>query len=305
MRPMTNRSGHTLIEALVVLGILGILSGALARMLDRQHRHYHALSLVIDERSQLAQGAAVLTSELRAASSSGGDLRALSDTSFSTRTPLGSGIVCAIHAPTDLELAPAALARGAQLASFLSQPQVGDSLLVFDEGISLAATDDRWELAHIAGIATAATTCGPPIVDPVADAGNRGWRLRLTIALNPTIRIGAPVRFVRPVRVALYQSSGDDYLGVSDWSPSTASWNVIQPVAGPFADNGGSSPSVRFEYRDTLGNVLATPLPITMPVALVRARATATTAGAVRADGMRRGILADTLNLAVELRNRR
>jgi prepilin-type N-terminal cleavage/methylation domain-containing protein len=302
---MTNRSGHTLIEVLVVLGILGVLSGAVARMLDRQHRHYHALSLVIEERSQLAQGAAVVTSELRAASSSGGDLRALSDTSFITRTPLGTGIVCAVHAPTDLELAPAALARGSRVASFLSQPQAGDSLLVFDEGISLAATDDRWELAHIAGIATPATTCGPPIVDPVADAGNPGWRLRLTTPLSPTVGIGAPVRFVRPARVALYQSSGDDYLGVSDWSPASASWNVIQPVAGPFADNGGSSPSVRFEYRDTLGNVLATPLASTTAVAMVRAHAIATTAAIVRADGMRRGMLSDTLNLAVELRNRR
>jgi prepilin-type N-terminal cleavage/methylation domain-containing protein len=300
-----NRSGHTLIEVLVVLGILGVMAGAVARMLDRQQRHYHALSLVLDERSQLAQSAVVLTGELRPTSSSGGDLRALSDTSFITRSALGSAIVCAINSPTDLELAPAALARGAQLASFLTAPQVGDSILVFDEGIALAATDDRWELGHVAGISGGATGCGPPIVDPVADAGSRGWRLRLTSALPPTVTLGAPVRFVRPIRIALYQSSGDDYLGVADWSPSTASWNVIQPVAGPFDATGGSSPSVRFEYRDTLGNVLTMPLAVTTPVALVRARAIATTAQTLRADGMRRGLISDTLQIAAELRNRR
>jgi prepilin-type N-terminal cleavage/methylation domain-containing protein len=300
------RSGHTLVEVVVVLALLGVLTGALWRVLDRQHRLYHALGQVIDGRSQLAQGAAVVASELRAASSSGGDLRALTDSSFTTRTSLGTAILCGITSPTDVELAPARVARGAQLASFVSTPHPGDTVVVFDEGASLAAHDDRWHVAEIASIGTPTTSCAGPIVDPVADAGASGWRVRLTgSALPPTVTVGAPVRVTRPIRVALYQSSGEDYLGVSDWNPASGTWNVIQPVAGPFASPTGLSSSVGFEYRDSLGTVLGAPVASTTSVALVRARAIATTAHVVRADGMRRGHYSDTLTLAVELRNRK
>ena len=72
--------------------------------------------------------------------------------------------------------------------------------------------------------------------------------------LPDSVKVGAVVRFTRPVRYNLYQeASGSWYVGLSEY---TGSWGASSPLAGPFraygsGDNGNSG--LQFRFYDSLG----------------------------------------------------
>jgi hypothetical protein len=132
-------------------------------------------------------------------------------------------------------------------------------------------------------------------------------RVSIRLASAPPVATltGAVVRVTRPVRYSLYRGGdGQWYLGQRDWNVTSLRFNTIQPVSGPF-----SSPSARglvFQFSDSTGAPLSSPVADTRAIALVRVDVRGQSRGAMRtfASGAQ-SKSGDSVRLAISLRNRR
>jgi hypothetical protein len=305
-------AGATTIELVVALALFGVVGAAVLRSLDRQARFHHGIVQRLEARTQLAATHDLMAAELRAAALAAGDIERATDSSLVYRQLLGAGLACSITAGA-VDLGPDRTAAGLTLSGMRSAPQAGDTAWLFDEGARDGTGDDAWHAIELRGAARRADTCaGTPFVDPVADAGAIGWRLLPAAgsSIPAGVRAGAPVRLTRKARFALYRgASGDWSLGWTEWNPATGTFNVIQPVSGPFlAYNRGRPPAsgVALGLRDSLQ---AASLPgAGSPGADVGALDVATrllTTRVVRMDGVARGRRPDSLRSLVAFRNRR
>jgi prepilin-type N-terminal cleavage/methylation domain-containing protein len=295
-----NRAGFTLTELLLTVVLLLIVVEAVAAIVQRQQRFYAAVSAIVDQRNQLRDALGLLPSDLRGASSVGGDFIALADSAVDLRATIGSGVVCDTAAGRGaVFLPPPLLASGIRLTVVSTTPRDGDEMFAYDEGSSIGVADDDWQRLTV--LQTDSVVVGPcpgaPFADPVRDAGSR--RIRVTFragdTLRTTIRLGAPVRFTRRVRYSLYRSGSEWHLGFRDWNRNV--FNGIQPLSGPYTARSG----ITFRYTDSLG----APATTSASVARVDIGAHARTSGPLRAEGFRRGVYADSLSIAVAVRNRR
>jgi prepilin-type N-terminal cleavage/methylation domain-containing protein len=302
--------GTSLVELIVALAVFGVVAGAMVRALDRQARFHDGINRILETRTQMSAAHDAIAEELRSASSAAGDIASITDSAIVYRSLAGSALACAV-APALVDLAPSVVASGQRLASFASRPQAGDSIWLRDEGVLPASSDDRWVPALVISAVPLTGACaGTPFVDPVLDAGRVGWRLTLSAAtsLPPTIVAGTAVRLTRLSRFALYRTStGETALGWADWNPAAAAWNVIQPVSDRLVPYNRARPGaggIAFAAWDSLGVRLPPGLP---PAAAARLSVTARalTRGAVRLDGVVRGVRTDSLASIIALRNRR
>ncbi len=308
--PGAGRPGTSLVELIVALALFGVVAGAMVRALDRQARFHDGINRILEARTQLSAAHDAIAEELRPASSAAGDIATVTDSAIVYRALTGTGLVCVV-APAGVDLAPGVVASGQRLSGFTSRPQAGDSIWLRDEGALPASSDDRWVPALVISAVPLTGACaGTPFVDPVLDAGRVGWRLTLSAAtsLPPTIAAGTTVRLTRLSRFALYRTSaGETALGWADWNPAAGGWNVIQPVSDRLVPYNGARPGaggIAFEAWDSLGTRFPPGLP---PAAAARLTVTARalTRGAVRLDGLVRGVRTDSLASIIALRNRR
>ncbi len=303
------RHGTSLVELVVALALFGVVSAAVVRALDRQARFHDGIVRILEARTQLAGAHAVAGAELRALSPAAGDLLALSDSAVTYRMSVGAGVACAVDA-TGVTMLPDSIANGQLLAHVVAPPQAGDTVWVFDEGVSAAAADDRWVPARVLGASQPAGACaGSPLLDPVNDAARRGWRLDASFgaAPPPVVATGTVVQVTRLARLALYRAStGESFLGWSDWNAAMGRWNVIQPVAGAFAAYNPSRPAasgVALAAADSTGAAVIGGAALGGGAAL-SLMTRAVSRGAVRLDGMARGSYTDSLRSVIALRNR-
>jgi hypothetical protein len=108
------------------------------------------------------------------------------------------------------------------------------------------------------------------------------------------------------MRVSLYRAAdGAWYVGRRDWNAALSRFNGIQPVTGPFLS--AAAGGLAFQYLDSAGGVLATPLANRGAVAAVRIDLRSETRLAPRAfgTGTGRGGHHDSASVVVLLRNRR
>lgn len=255
-RPVVRR-GMTLPEVLIAIILLAIVGTALTRVLLKQQQFYKDASLTASAKRELRLGATVLPAELRSISSSGGDIMAMSDSLIEMRAYTGSSIVCARSTLDEIWLPPTNLAHHT-LTSYVTPPQVGDTVFVYNENILKGSEDDLWEKRGIIEQSSSATHCpGAPYTDPVLDppATKRRLRLRLDANLPDSVKVGAVVRFSRPVRYKIYQeTSGAWFLGIQEHTGG--SWGSASPMAGPYqafsaGDNGTTG--LQFRFYDSLG----------------------------------------------------
>lgn len=299
------RGGVALVELLVALVLTTIVGGTLVRLLDRTQRHAHGLAIESDQRAQLGVAAAAITGAVQGASATDGDLVAGSDSSLAYLAPVGVGLACALG-PTSLDLPPTVIASGALLTWWNTSPQAGDTVAILDEGVALSDVDDRWRHAVLVSVTPALGAClGTPWLDPVADAGRVGWRLTLGDTLPATVTRGAPLRVLRPERLALYRSGTEWMLGWTEWNAATAAWHAIQPVAGPllpWAPPGATS-GLAFQWHDSLGSAVAlAPAPVAPPRWL-ELGVGGITRRQLRHDGVAIGLRRDSITLRVPLPN--
>ncbi len=302
--------GSSLIELVAALALFAVIAATMLRALGAQARFHEGATRVLESRSQLAAVHQAITAELRSAAGAVGDVETLTDTSLVYRQQLGGGIACTISAAA-IDLVPERLTGSRILAHFASAPQGGDTAWVLDEGPLLSASDDRWRPVRVIGATRVTGAClSTAFIDPAADARAPGWHLVLSAdaSLPPTTGPGAVARLTRRARFALYRAStGGSYLGWTDWNAASASWNVIQPVAGPLVPYSTARPKaggVALRAWDSLG---APVLPGTLGPSIARLGITArsVTRGAIRADGMVRGVGLDSLASTLTLRNKR
>src|SRR5437870_6978067 len=85
LMPLLARRGYTLIELLIALVLLGMVSGAIYKVLVNNQRLYLAQTQQIDLQQNMRAAAAILPAEFRELDAADGDIRAMSATSITIR----------------------------------------------------------------------------------------------------------------------------------------------------------------------------------------------------------------------------
>jgi len=252
----------------------------------------------------------MLPSDLRGISSIGGDIYAMSDSALEFRSVFGSSVVC-VNTGGKLSTVPRVLATGATMTNWARPPAVGDSLLVYNDGPTLAVADDAWSRYQITAVTlvtgNGATGCpsSTRLTQPSDITGaNPSFQLTLAPAAANTIAVGAAIRFFRRVRYRVYRETDNQwYLGFFDCITGRVPvCNPSQPIAGPFqpyANNGTSG--VQFAYYDSTGVVTANPLQVARISLVVRGQAGAL----INLSGAGATVFHDSLRIEVGLRNRK
>ena len=304
------RAGFTLIELLVSMVLMGLVAGAIVKLLLRQQRFYNSTNDLIQTRQQIRQAAAMLPSDLRGISSVGGDIYAMSDSALEFRSVFGSSVVCSNNLGK-LSTVPRLLAKGSIMTSWSGLPLVGDSLAVYNDSSSFTVTDDAWTRHQITAVTavTGNVSSGCPTSSGFVQAGdltanNPSYQLTLSPAASSKVLQGAAIRFFRRVRYRIFQDTDNQwYLGyyncVTGRSPVC---NTTQAIAGPFQPYAASATSgVQFAYYDTTGAVTAVPSQVARISLVVRGQA----AALLNLSGEGGTTFRDSLRIEIGLRNRR
>jgi hypothetical protein len=242
----TRRIAFTLAEVLITLALSALVLGLAVSVGARlQHRLLaESTRLAVDE--QLASAAQLVPFDLRAASPVAGDVIEARDTSLQLRATTGAGVVCGGSATSIL----VASYLGAGARALALTAAAGDTLW------GLADTDslEQWRPFRVSAARRIAGSC--PLLDAAGaqlfDVAHL-WALDLRDSALATP--GTFVRLTRPVRYSFYRAGdGHWYLGVHSWNPAAAQFNLVQPLAGPYASPLRSGTG--FRYFDVSGAAL-------------------------------------------------
>ena len=304
------RAGFTLIELLISMVLMGLVAGAIVKLLLRQQRFYNSTSDLINTRQQIRQAAAMLPADLRGISSVGGDISVMTDSALEFRSVFGSSVVCA-NTLGKLSTVPRVLAKGSTMTSWSRLPAVGDSLLVYNDSSSFAATDDAWTRHQITAVlpVTGNVATGCPTTSGLAQLSdltvtNPSYQLTLSPAASSKVLVGSAIRFFRRVRYRIYKDTDNQwYLGFYDCITGRVPvCNATQPIAGPFQPYAANATSgVQFAYYDSTGAVTANPLQVARISLVVRGQA----AALMNLSGDGGTVFNDSLRIEIGLRNRK
>ncbi|HXY31075.1 MAG TPA: prepilin-type N-terminal cleavage/methylation domain-containing protein [Gemmatimonadaceae bacterium] len=253
---MLRRRGVSLVEMLVTLLALSIVSSVALGLLLRQQRFYAKAAEAAAARTALREGIDLVATFLRTLSPSAGDLYAIDPAGMEFRAVTGTAVICGIDSTrTHITVPPVDAPLPIPLTSWVAEPLAGDTVLLYDPGVSQSMEDDAWRPNALA----ADPTTGPCATTGPFAGITRGRVLRLSSPSPITMGVGELLRVTRRTRLGLYRA-GDGlwYLGFSDCLSSRAlPCSSPQPVSGPFDR---SQPA--FAFRDATG------LPTTTPAAV-------------------------------------
>ncbi|HUQ15659.1 MAG TPA: prepilin-type N-terminal cleavage/methylation domain-containing protein [Gemmatimonadales bacterium] len=234
---MTHRRGFTLIEVLLALVIMGIVTGALFRLLNTSQRLSLAQAEQVSLQSNVRTGSLVVPNELRELNTVLGGAADRNDVTdadpdgITYRAMRGLGFVCEAPAATKLRLAQSSWTG-------LRAPDAGrDDLYLFIDGDPNEDDDDTWLQVSLTGAAFLANACG----------GAPGYEL--TAAAFPAVPVNTPVRVFELMRLELYAEDGQWWMGAQSVSAGEIE---PQPMLGPLTDDGFG-----LEYLGSDGNPTA------------------------------------------------
>jgi hypothetical protein len=291
------RRGFSLVELMVILALSSIVIGGLTSVLVRQQRFYRGTADLIETRSQIRQAAGIIPSDLRGVSTIGGDILEVSDTSMVFWATIGQAVACvAVPGAYEISIPPLVLANKNTLASFTMPASAGDTVYVYHDGETAAASDDEWIPYGITDApATSTVPCGDLTGD--ADLTTERYSFPLEKPLGGNLSVGTPLRFVRRTRYTLFQAQDSAwYLGYC--SPDCD--GDPQPIAGPFLPGGGENKGVSFSYEDASGAATTVPANIVQVSIVIRGQ----TEGIVDMGGYNTTHVGDSLRFSVAIRNR-
>ena len=258
-----NRAGATLMEVMMVLTLLGLVGGVLFKALGTQQSLHRRIINQTRTWSQVRQGAGQLAADLRPASPSGGDIYpGWSSQRIEIRSYTASAALCSVDAAAGAIFVPPddSLSRGNVLTSWITAPVPGDSVMIFDDGPTVAFTDDTWRFYRIVTASRVVGGCPSSqgyLTAADSVAGRSPWRFTLSAPVSPTIIRGAPMRTFRRVRYELYKDSDSKwYVGYYDCatlSGNSLSCETRRPIAGPYDVGGNASDGMEFVYLDSTG----------------------------------------------------
>ena len=325
------RRGLSLVEIMVALVLTGIVAGVIMRVIQRQQRFYQGVNQIVVQRSQLRQATSVLPIDLRAMSSVGNDIALATDSSIWFNVTVGTGAVCEISGNAAVAMPPEILFSGQSITSWYgygrpdpkNKPKSAYTVYIYNDSSSLGNQDDVWSPFVLADVTGDKTKCVSTFTR-IEDVGKERPVLTLKNLtgvpndpvtggpLSQYIAVGAPVRIVKQVRYKLFQASdGKWYLGYSDYNATTADFDPLSPVSGPYDaySSSSSGTGVGFRYYDVDGNEIASGANAAnrAKIARVDLIARARTSSNVKAAGFQNGVnqqYKDSLAVSVMLRNR-
>lgn len=309
-RPVALPRGFTLAEMLIVVVLFGLVVGGLMTVIRQQQAFYRSTGQMMEVRSQADQAFDILPRDLRALSSVGGDITEISDSAITFRAQLGSSVVCSWTGSTFVVPPSSRLMKRHRLTVWRETPDVGDEILVYDDGVEPSEADDVWRTYTIAsrasGTVNTANACAPSTGLVVAADTANSWRFTVAETVSPTIVQGAPIRFGRTATYALYQAAdGQWYLGYEEFAGGA--WTSRSPVSGPhraYSATAGAS-GLDFVYLDASGTELDPSVPANLPlVARIDVTVRGMTKNDVNMPGKKREQFVDSLYASVNLRNR-
>jgi prepilin-type N-terminal cleavage/methylation domain-containing protein len=293
---MKTRSGFTMVELSITLVLVSLVVGGLMSVLLDQQRFYSGASDIIDTRASVRQVADVLPNDLRALAPAEGDIYQMSDRHIRFRATTGSTVACAVNAAAGtIVIPPVILSRDNGLSSWITRPERGDSVFIFDAGVSPPV----WRV-HILTADPIPGVCVPFTAN--AAEANAGVTLTVNTPVAAGIQAGASLRFFRPSQYELYQSGdGKYYLGFFDCIITRSPvCSAVQPVSGPYLPYAASGPSgMRFTYFGANGAGTADPTLVTRIDVVARAESR----NEIRGGGRKRDMYRDSTMFSVGVRN--
>lgn len=244
-RPACPRA-FTLAEVLITLALSALVLGIAVSVGTRLQHRLLAESARVAIAEQLSSAAQLLPLDLHAASPVAGDVAEARDSSLQLRATTGTGVVCGGSASSIL------------IASFLGagarplglSAALGDTLWLLVDSDS----HDEWRPFRLSGTRRVAAAC-PPLDTAGAQLFDVAHLWVADLRDSAVVAPGAFVRTTRPVRYSFYRAGdGRWYLGVHSWNPATLQFNLVQPLAGPYASplRGGTG----FRYFDASDGAL-------------------------------------------------
>ncbi|HEU4525119.1 MAG TPA: prepilin-type N-terminal cleavage/methylation domain-containing protein [Gemmatimonadales bacterium] len=236
---MTPRRGFTLVEVLLALLIMGVVTGAIYRLLDTNQRLSLAQAEQVSLQSNVRTGSLVVPSELRELNTWGGGAADRNDVidadpdAVEYRASRGLGLLCQVSIANELRIADATW-TGIRDPNF---PR--DDLYLFVDGDIEEDEDDTWLQVDVTGVAPSNSACG---------AGQAGWILTVP-GVAAGFAINTPVRLFERMRLQLTPADGQWWLGARSISGGDA---ALTPVLGPLTDDGFA-----LQYFDSTGAVTA------------------------------------------------
>lgn len=239
MRDVNGRTGLSLLELIIALGIGMVVASAAFRVLIHHARVVEGQMLQAERQATALAAATILPPEFRelsAVDSSGSDFykaepvgityRAMRYLAFICRPPDTAGMAVTVRRPAHGVRDPDAAIDSALLYVSLSAlPSVGG-----------------WEAVDITS-----GTLGALCAD-----GSPGTRLTLSGVAPNRLRLvtqGSPLRGFEVSQIRAYPDArGWWWIGQRRWQKASRRWPRIQPMIGPIAPGG-----LRFRYRDRAG----------------------------------------------------
>jgi prepilin-type N-terminal cleavage/methylation domain-containing protein len=231
---MSQRRGFTLVEVLLALVIMGVVSGAIYRLLNTNQRLSLAQAEQVSLQSNVRTGSLIVPSELRELNTwqGGGadrnDVIVAQPNNVTYRAGRGLGFLCqdaAINA-TQLVLAQS------NWTGLRAPDAARDDLHLFIDGDPYDDNDDGWSQLNLTGVAQG-NACG----------GAPSWALTVS-AIPAAVPANTPVRLFEVMQLQLYaDAAGEWWLGarsVVDAAPV--------PMLGPLTNDG-----FVLQYLDSTG----------------------------------------------------
>lgn len=236
---MPQRRGFTLVEVLIALVIMGIVTGAIYRLLDTNQRISLAQAEQVSLQSNVRTGSLVVPNELRELNTVLGsldatqnDITVAEDDKIEYRAMRGLGLVCQGPGGNELWIAKSSW------TGLRAPAGDRDNMYLFVDGDPDEDELDAWLQVDITSAIEEAGGCG------AADA----YKLT-TAAVLPAVPVYTPVRLYETMRLELYADAA------GEWWLGARSVNVepnLQPVLGPLTEDGFD-----LDYLDSVGNETA------------------------------------------------
>ena len=231
MRPLSSR-GFTLVEMVVVLGLMGVIIGALYQAIVATQRTTSAQFQRIDVQQSTRAATMYVSNMLRELNASDGDILVSQATSLRFRAMRWMGVLCTV--PFEAAGEVQFTVRGPLLFGIRSPDAVLDSILLWLDD-PLNGTDDKWLYGGLQS--SVAGVC--------PDDGSAGTALRVVIsagsggngAAAAGMTLGAPVRGFQVEEMSLYLQGTEYWLGRRT-ADRAGVWEVVRPLVGPLMANG-------------------------------------------------------------------
>lgn len=236
------RRGGTLVELLVALPLAALLAVAAAATLLGGWRLVRRAESSQSTTRELRHAQAAFEAELRPLRAR--DLQTVSDTAVEFEALLGVGVACATSGVTagandrvEMVSADPADPRG---VSWASSVRIGDELSLWRAHPDTLSSLIEFRTT-VRDISWGSACAASPWMTGWSD--RRTVRLALADLSPSPIVVGAAVAVRRRTRLSLYRSGALWYLGKRTRAGGT--WDVVQPVAGPFLSAAQGGLSVR------------------------------------------------------------